>query len=523
MATEKANQATSLLLKLPVELVGELYRDCSTMKDVMSLSKTCRYLHDCFNSQAPSVINSVAPKCIVAFDEALTAVRAVNIIRDYQMEYLAQDQDFELHTCKLPPVVDPYVLTMSHEKPTLPELFAVNKLKHLVDCVREMVVHNTSTVLGTGSVFIPLQFADERSFLSPSRHPERWSKLGAEDWAANFYSSMYRTILSGAVFSRYYLEPFLSSNPIAIRLVEKFAVTPPVNEVALAAGAYGNTEGWVNAPVLDTDEINYLASFPLYDAFRDKEGEHLEPLKDSRTIGIFEPLAQYFIKKRGLPVPGSDLSNKGYFMLGNKAGKWIRMFQDAKDILVRTFLSGNKLAGLGRNPWREPYAEWRQKKSDSNQSIPELVSVSLVLYGVFQPEVARVPLHLDDARWCWLLGGPLSKKAKDNTRWFPMVDIPAILYALVNGNESPVMPAGDHEGDAIDEDADWPPSLFETNLDITIDRPLGDDFFVEYLYKKYDLGYSPTHPNSQYYDERVPYSGREDSIVRGQSFALSPY
>ncbi len=64
-----------LLVGLPAEILVIILRGCHDFTDLVAFSSTCSRLNSLWKSNVPSILDSIAPRCILAFDEALVAVR----------------------------------------------------------------------------------------------------------------------------------------------------------------------------------------------------------------------------------------------------------------------------------------------------------------------------------------------------------------------------------------------------------------------------------------------------------------
>lgn len=62
------------ILSCPPEIAAQICMHCDGLPEVRALTATCKQLHFVWKASAPSIIWAVAPRTILAFDDALMAV-----------------------------------------------------------------------------------------------------------------------------------------------------------------------------------------------------------------------------------------------------------------------------------------------------------------------------------------------------------------------------------------------------------------------------------------------------------------
>ena len=62
------------ILKLSNEILIQILAECENFTEVTALASTCRKIHSIWTFCATPVIQLVAPRCVIGFDEALVAV-----------------------------------------------------------------------------------------------------------------------------------------------------------------------------------------------------------------------------------------------------------------------------------------------------------------------------------------------------------------------------------------------------------------------------------------------------------------
>ncbi|KAH3270084.1 hypothetical protein KXV64_002598 [Aspergillus fumigatus] len=160
------------------EIIIQILNHFETVEEVVVCASACRRFHGVWLCHAPQVIWTIAQRQILAFNDALMAVRATKIVLE----------SFEKE--ELPP--DPFPLsTLSGpvRKPSISEFQQVRDLEHLAKCAEQIFVEE-----GRG-------LKDEIRNDQPDG-ATLWVR-----WRERFHSSIYRVLLAGAILSRAYQEP----------------------------------------------------------------------------------------------------------------------------------------------------------------------------------------------------------------------------------------------------------------------------------------------------------------------------
>lgn len=300
------------------------------------------------------------------------------------------------------------------------------------------------------------------------------SREQARYWEYSFYGSMYRVILIGAVLARVYLEPFCATDnrvrssssdddatiaSIAIGvglfsppskdaldlklpskklperrlivngLIDKFSrnglvegTEEMVEALKKEDGFYGPSEA---QPLLEKNEIKYLRQFPVYTVACDilQKG-----VLDWFQPDSFQMLAKYF---------ETIFSSQEFRFRSGRESNWQPFdpnshfwgcIRDASDILTRMIVNGEDKQRLRRQQFSEAYKSENSPSTGGERTIPRMVSVPVILPGIFQIEEISVPADLRKAKSCWLVARPLVSESR-------LIDIPRVLDLLVFGKK----------------------------------------------------------------------------------------
>ncbi|RHZ47490.1 uncharacterized protein CDV56_104081 [Aspergillus thermomutatus] len=230
--------------KLAPEIIIQILKSCETLEEVVVCASACKRFHDVWLCHASQITWTVGQKQILAFDDALMAVRATEIV-------LESSQKEEL-----PP--DPFPLsTLSGDiyKPSLSEFQQVRDYEHLAKCAEHIYLEDQEDL------------KNEIEGEDPDG-PTLWVL-----WRERFHSSIYRVLLGGAVLYRAYQEPMYSAADWGIpNFLEKY-----VDFLA--------SDDMSSEPV-GGDELDYLMTFTPYN------------LGDSGSIhGAFKALAELLVQQ----------------------------------------------------------------------------------------------------------------------------------------------------------------------------------------------------------------------------------
>jgi hypothetical protein len=65
------------LLSAPPEIISHIFHSCYYFFTLLALASSCKHMHNVWQSEAPSLIWHLAPSHILAFDDALMAVKRI--------------------------------------------------------------------------------------------------------------------------------------------------------------------------------------------------------------------------------------------------------------------------------------------------------------------------------------------------------------------------------------------------------------------------------------------------------------
>ncbi|GIJ89113.1 hypothetical protein Asppvi_008042 [Aspergillus pseudoviridinutans] len=208
--------------KLAPEIIVQILKYFETVEEVVVCASACRRFHDVWLCHAPQIIWTIGPKQILAFDDALMAVRATEIVLEsFQKE-------------ELPPDPFPFsTLSGAVRKPSLREFQQVRDFEHLAKCAEQIYVE------------------DEEALKDEIQRGQPDGTALWVLWRERFHSSIYRVLLAGAVLYRAYQEPmYMAANWELPNFLDKYVE-------ALAS------DDMSSEPV-GGDELDYLMTFAPY-------------------------------------------------------------------------------------------------------------------------------------------------------------------------------------------------------------------------------------------------------------------
>ncbi|KAB5567004.1 hypothetical protein GE09DRAFT_1284693 [Coniochaeta sp. 2T2.1] len=175
--------ATCHLLKLPFEILIMVFENCDDLIQVASLASTCKLTNSVWKSSESSIIRSVGFRCIPAFDEALVAARATEIVKAAILSRRLPPKD--INVADLSPAVRP---------PTAADMAAGMDMQYLANFVERYYLR--------GLALNRIYHWDVRGPDVP--RPDEW----ALSCRVYFHRAVYRVLLAGPVLAGSYLEPF---------------------------------------------------------------------------------------------------------------------------------------------------------------------------------------------------------------------------------------------------------------------------------------------------------------------------
>ncbi|KAH7369316.1 dihydrodipicolinate synthetase family protein [Plectosphaerella cucumerina] len=367
------------ILSCPPEITLLILSQFDSFSDIVALAKTCKRLHSLWLAVPPTIIWCIAPSRIPAFDEALMAVRATNLVKP------------AFRNGHMPPRIDDLAsLSGASTKPTLSELIQVIDLQHLVRCLQHMFYFSNDSDNGES------QWTTHVNLLGDKRLP-CWSQLDSpgkrafimKGWFENFSRASYRLFLAGAVLAHAYHEPYFikrrqdDSTPLSA--VYSYRV-----DIEKDAGTFGPLCDWiVNATRVEASRRKFV---PVWRRPMKPEpaGDDESDYEDDRRIDRF-----YEDLPDDDDTPDVDTSNEDIF------GLWNVMAMLAAYELTRIrFYDPPKNSRPTYSHWspHETYGQnmpevWLPKKRPD-----ELRKVTVILFGDFHLKEITMPATVEDSK-----------------------------------------------------------------------------------------------------------------------------
>ncbi|KAK6527445.1 hypothetical protein TWF694_004434 [Orbilia ellipsospora] len=286
------SSANSLFLLLPTEIHLTVLGHCESFTHALALATTCTQLWSTWNTHRKAVLYLIGRNSIVAFDDALVAVRATDIAERQYQALALRASGVELSKDEQPPDnINVRKLEPQFSPPSIEEIARVFDLKHLVDYML-YVGHETKS--------LHIGCLQSTSSLSLPRTCDV-SPLGDQDSQEpspqvldfKVCSSMYRFFMVSAVLSKTYWEPLFADDPRASRV--RNALTG-----SLPFGMVENNPSQIQLDfqtrrLLEAD-ISYICQWPCYNT---------ERASPRQLDGVFGDLAEYLIEKGRKEAPDS--------------------------------------------------------------------------------------------------------------------------------------------------------------------------------------------------------------------------
>ncbi|KAF3159382.1 hypothetical protein TWF788_003791 [Orbilia oligospora] len=258
------NISQSPILNLPNEIHVEIFKRCTGFKDAVTLAVTCQQLHCIWENHQKAVISHIGGSCIVAFDDALRAVRAIDMAERQHQVLALQSSGVNVADAEKPPKRIPiHRLGSSSSMPSPDEITRVFDLKYFVEAAlflghQEKGVH----------IFCQQSSSKLRlPGLCPRAVDGSHAGISAKEADFKIYASMYQFFLVSAVLSSVYLEPFFTDHPTSTILRANFSTIP----------AY---------PKFGAEEVSYLRQWACYNK---------QHASQAQLDGIFGELGDYLI------------------------------------------------------------------------------------------------------------------------------------------------------------------------------------------------------------------------------------
>ncbi|KAF3173317.1 hypothetical protein EYR41_009964 [Orbilia oligospora] len=260
------NISQSPILNLPNEIHIEIFKRCTSFKDAVTLVVTCQQLHRIWENHQKAVISHIGGRCIVAFDDALRAVRAIDMAERQHQVLALQSSGANVADAEKPPKRIPiHRLGSSSNPPSPDEITQVFDLKYFVEAAL-FLGHQENGV----HIFCQQSSSKLRlPGLCPHGVDGSHAGVSAKEVDFKIYASMYRFFLVSAVLSSVYLEPFFTDRPTSTTLRTVFSTIP----------AY---------PRFGAEEVSYLRQWACYNK---------QHASQAQLDGTFGELGDYLIER----------------------------------------------------------------------------------------------------------------------------------------------------------------------------------------------------------------------------------
>ncbi|KAF3358208.1 hypothetical protein VdG1_02985 [Verticillium dahliae VDG1] len=368
------------LLSCPTEITVQIISLCDGLTDMLALASTCRQLHVMWEKAAPPLIWSTGRREIPAFEEALMAVRATNLVRP------------AFEAGELPPRITSLgKLTGASRKPSHAELIQVLQMQHVAACLEHMFFYSGKMIFGQ-SKWTGLVHPDppNSSITGPSDDGAEHARLLSQ-WKDNFRRATYRLFLAGAGLAHAYHEPFFRS----LEQGERYFSEPSTRE------------SWER----DND---YLGTFAVYN----------HELQGDKNAEAFGPLSSWIVE-----TARTEASSRGFMPYWKRPAYLAERSEEEEEEeddngegrdgpltdqdvfplweLMRMW-TAHELAqirldwGRGTNH-HSPHSEWMRHLEPS-----QVRMTSVVLFGTFQLTELTMPARVEDTEHTVLIATPVT-------------------------------------------------------------------------------------------------------------------
>ncbi|GFF79636.1 hypothetical protein IFM61606_04252 [Aspergillus udagawae] len=352
--------------KLSPEIIIQILKNFETVEEVVVCASACRQFHGVWLCHAPQIIWTIGQRQILAFDDALMAVRATEIVLEsFQKEELPPDP-FPLST-----------LSGGVRKPSLKEFQQVRNFEHLAKCAEQIY-----------------QEGEEDLKNEIQRDQPDGTALWVL-WRERFHSSIYRVLLAGAVLYRAYQEPmYLAANWGLPNFLKKYVE-------ALAS------DDMSSEPV-GGDELDYLMIFYSYN------------LGESGNVhGGFKTLAEFLVQQGKKRAQRQKLHAHTTAILPNFAAPQGLSDSEAAVLFIelcQLLFAVEALVGIQD---RQPIIVNGNGSEEHGRTrlAPDLLykparTIPVVLFGTFFPEYISTPAAAADAVDSHLVATPVSRPSQ---------------------------------------------------------------------------------------------------------------
>ncbi|KAK6840764.1 hypothetical protein PG995_015974 [Apiospora arundinis] len=355
----------------PAELIVMIFQACGSIPDVLALGATCRHLRGVLHSTTSTIIQHSGTTNILAFDEALLAVRAIQVCVDAQREGKLPPKNLQLEELGDRPL-------------TIQELPSIMDLDHCVHAM-ELAIQNHD-------------FPDGPDPVPPHCMPA---------WSTHFRKAIYRSFIIGASLSRAYTEPV-------------FDLKRLWND-----SFYDDGKKWLlkGGEDFSQEHFKYLESFASYNMQSSPTAEY----------EMFGPLADWLVKRILSDRAGREALSLNYQENIGRAC-CCRDNDDERDAgpcpienmqclqhsdshfvvwkLMQILWVSSHIQGLdGNSPYYSidrPQMNHPRAKTPQPKYRDGLRKAHVVVFGQFCPEEIHTPQALDDHNEPTILAYPLS-------------------------------------------------------------------------------------------------------------------
>ncbi|KAK2736013.1 hypothetical protein FQN57_000906 [Myotisia sp. PD_48] len=357
---------------MPVEVLVLVFQCSENPAQVTALSSVCKRFYSVWMRGSGAILEHVLSRQILAFDDALMAVRATQIVRD------------AVRAGQLPP--DPFPtdeLSGSVRRPSIDELKGIYDLHHLVKCIEQIFIDD-----GDESWYASSHFGQNIDF---SSDPPRW-----RHWRARFHSTLYRVFLAGAMLYRVYQAPHILPDDDR---PSDFLQTTRADLEEYRASEDGMPEEFD----LTESDISYLLKFP---AFNFESYVQQEPVFGQLAELLFTLSKNRILQNNDIPAPrpfrkhspGLRLANSKPFLCHCGKGdpvKGVLYYENMQLLLIIELLTRQQRSTEvfldGLNASRDATGDRQPFPHKMLEPTEPIRKVSVVLFGRFFLEEIYMP------------------------------------------------------------------------------------------------------------------------------------
>ncbi|KAF3914336.1 hypothetical protein AA313_de0205614 [Arthrobotrys entomopaga] len=292
----------SPFLLLPTEIHLAILGHCDAFTQALALATTCKQLWSTWNNHQKALLYPIGRNSVVAFDDALVAIRATDIAERQYQALALRASGIELCEEGQPPdTINPRKLEPQFSHPSVEEIVRVFDLKHMIDYML-YVGHESKNLhlcclQSTSSLKLPRACSESPPCGSYLGESFETGETTPSILDFKVYSSVYRFLMVSAVLSKIYWEPLFSDDPRAERLRKALACPLPFGMVE--DNPLYRYSSYQIRRLLDED-ISYICERPCYN----------KRASPSQLDRVFGDLAEYLIEKGTQEAPNDSESQK---------------------------------------------------------------------------------------------------------------------------------------------------------------------------------------------------------------------